>query len=252
VVRDDIDAVIEPIVEAARMPSRRRRDDLRRELRSHFEDSGQTPPALADALARFGDVGRVGESLRSVYRRDYVLLYLVKVGFCIAAAVTAAILIEAAASVRFERDADMWRLAPGFTHSAAVGAVLTLAMVAAAEATRVPFAWPRALWSLVGYAAVAGCASSLITDSAGAFVTAGILAAIYAGVARAARGWKSRALLGLAAFGAAEYLLHESLGIRFGPIRALAAGAILLTLSAATIAIVAFSDRTFVSAFRDR
>jgi len=57
-------------------------------------------------------------------------------------------------------------------------------------------------------------------------------------------------LLTLAAFTVAEYLLHQSLGITFGPIRALAASAILLMLWASTITIVAFSDRAFVSVFR--
>ena len=52
-MREDIDAFIEPIVAAARTPSCRRRDELRRELRSHFEDSGLTPEALHDAVARF-------------------------------------------------------------------------------------------------------------------------------------------------------------------------------------------------------
>jgi hypothetical protein len=52
---EDIDAFIEPIVEAAQIPSRRRRGELRRELRSHFEDSGLTPEALHDAVARFGN-----------------------------------------------------------------------------------------------------------------------------------------------------------------------------------------------------
>ena len=87
-------------------------------------------------------------------------------------------------------------------------------------------------------------------NSVGAFVTASILATIGVGCARAATAWTSRALLTLAAFTVAEYLLHQSLGITFGPIRALAASAILLMLWASTITIVAFSDRAFVSVFR--
>src|SRR4051812_42021368 len=46
-----------------------------------------------------------------------------------------------------------------------------------------------------------------------------------------------------------EYLLHQSLGVTFGPFRAVAASAILLLLWASTIAIVSFSDRAFGSAF---
>ena len=249
-MREDIDAVIEPIVEAAKIPGRRRRDELRRELRSHFEDSGLTPEALHDAVARFGNTARIGDSLRKVYRRDYMLLYIVKVGACIAAATIAAILIEAIAGLRLESDADAWHLSRDFAHAARFGVVLTLALVAAAEATRAPFTWSRALLSLGCYAIVSACALSVNAHSVGAFVTAGILATIGASCARAATAWTSRALLTLGAFTVAEYLLHQSLGITFGPIRALAASAILLMLWASTITIVAFSDRAFVSAFR--
>jgi hypothetical protein len=247
---EDIDAFVEPIVEAAQIPSRRRREELRRELRSHFEDSGLTPEALHDAVARFGDTARIGDSLRKVYRRDYMLFYIVKVGACIAAATMAAILIEAIAGLRLESGAEAWHLSPDFAHAARFGVVLTLALVAAAEATRPPFTWSRALLSLCCYAIVSACALSVNANSVGAFVTASILATIGVGFARAATAWTSRALLTLAAFTVAEYLLHQSLGITFGPIRAFAASAILLMLWASTITIVAFSDRAFVSAFR--
>jgi hypothetical protein len=48
----------------------------------------------------------------------------------------------------------------------------------------------------------------------------------------------------------AEYLRHQSLGITFGPVRALTAGAILLMLWASTMAIVAFAERAFGDAFK--
>jgi hypothetical protein len=247
---EDIDAFIEPIVEAARIPNRRRRGELRRELRSHFEDSGPTPNALQEAVARFGDSARIGTALRTVYRRDYMLAYLVKVGACLAATTMAALVIEAIVSLRLEASADGWHLAPGFGHAARFGVVLTFALVAAAEATQAPFAWPRALLSLGGYGIVSACALSVNPGGIGAFVTASILATIGVGFARTATRWPSRALLTLAAFAVAEYLMHQSLGITFGPIRALAASAILLMVWASTITIVAFSDRAFVSAFR--
>ena len=249
-MREDIDAVIEPIVEAAQIPSHRRRDELRRELRSHFEECGVTSEALHDAVARFGNTARIADSFRTVYRRDYMLLYTVKVGACIAAATMAAILIEAIASLRLESGADAWHLSPGFAHAARYGVVLTLALVAAAEATRAPFTWSRALLSLAGYAIVSACALSVNVNSVGAFVTASILAAIGVGFARTTTAWTSRALFTLAAFAVVEYLLHQWLGITFGPIRALETSAILLVLWASTIMIVAFSDRAFVSVFR--
>jgi hypothetical protein len=90
----------------------------------------------------------------------------------------------------------------------------------------------------------------LNASSAGAFATASILAMIGICVFRRAMTWQSRAALTLTAFAAAEYLRHQSLGITFGPVRALAAGAILLMLWASTMAIVAFADRTFGGAFK--
>jgi hypothetical protein len=247
---ENIDTFVEQIVRAAQIPSSRRRDELRRELRSHFEDSGPTPEALHDAVARFGNTARIGGSLRRVYRQDYVLFYIIKVAACIAAATTAAILIEAIASLRLDSGAQTWHLSPGFARAAPFGVVLTLALVAAAEATRAPFTWSRALLSLGCYAMVSACALSVNANSVSAFITASILATIGVGVARAATAWTLRALATLAAFAVAEYVLHQSLGITFGPIRALEASAILLMLWASTITIVAFSDRAFVSTFR--
>jgi hypothetical protein len=249
-MREDLDALIEPIIEAARIPSRRRRDELRRELRSHFEAAGQAPDSVHDAVARFGNTARIGQSFREVYRRDYVLFYVVKVVASIAAATIAAVVIEAIASLRLDGATDAWHLSENFAHAAPFGVVLALAVVAAAEATRAPFMRCRAFWSIGGYTIVAACACSVSPNGSGAFVTAGILATIGVAMARAAAAWTLKAALTLVAFTVVEYLLHQSLGIRFGPIRALATSAVLLMLWASTITIVSFSDRTFVSALR--
>jgi hypothetical protein len=219
-------------------------------LRSHFEDSGLTAESLREAVERFGNTARIGDSLRQVYRWDYMRIYLVKVGACLVVAGVTAILIEAIASLRLEVDAEAWHLSADFARAASFGVVLTLALVAAAEATRAPFAWSRALLSIGCYAMVSACALLVSANSVRAFVTAAILATIGVGFARVVTAWTSRALLTLAAFTLVEYLLHRSLGIAFGPIRALAASAILLVLWASTITIVAFADRAFVSAFR--
>jgi len=248
-MREEIDACIEPIVAAARIPSRRRRDELRRELRSHFEESGLTPEALADAVVRFGNRARIGDSLRTVYRHDYILFYVVKVAACVVAAAVAAILIETIANLRLDGGMDAWHLSPDFAHAAGSGVFLTLALVAAAEATRAPLTWSRALLSLACYAIVSACALSMTANSVGAVVSASILATIGISAARATTAWTSSALLTLAAFAVVEYVLHQLLGITFGPIRALAASAILLMLWASTITIVAFADRAFLGAF---
>jgi hypothetical protein len=249
-MRDDIDAFIERIVEAAQIPSRGRRDELRRELRSHFEESGPTSEALDAAVARFGNTLHIGDSFRRIYKRDYILFYVAKIGGCIAAATMAAILIEAIASLRLAGDVDTWYLSPRFAHAAAFGVVLTFAIVAAAEAARAPFAWSRALFSLGGFAMVSAGALLLNGSIASAFAMASILATIGVCVVRKAATWPLRMLLTLAAFAVAEYLRHQLLGITFGPVRALTAGAILLMLWASTMAIVAFAERAFGDAFK--
>ena len=246
----NINAFIEAIVETARIPSRRRRDELRRELHSHFEESGLTPDALQEAVARFGDSRGIGDSLRTVYRRDYRLWYLAKVAACMAVAILAAIVIEAIAGLRVDSDTVAWRLSPDFARASRFGVVLTFALVAAGEATRAPFAWSRAIASLGCYAIVPACAWPLNVAMVGAFLSAGVLAVIGVGVARAPTAWTSRAFLTLAAFTVVEYLVHQSSGIAFGPIRALAASTILLMLWASTITIVMFADRVFASVFR--
>jgi hypothetical protein len=244
-VRDEIDAVVESIVEAAQIPSRRRRADLRRELRSHFDESAPTAEALHDAVARFGHAGRIGDSFRQVYRRDYVLWYVVKVACCGAAAALAAVLIEALASVRLHSDADAWSLSPGFAHAAGFGTILAVALVATGEATRAPFTRSRALAAIGCYAVALAAVCLASPTSTVAAVTASILGPIGIGSARAAAAPTSRAALAMAGFAAGEYLLHRTLGVPFGPMRALAASAILLLLWASTIAIVAASDRAF-------
>jgi hypothetical protein len=249
-MRDDIDAFIERIVEAAQIPSRGRRDDLRRELRTHFEESAPIPEAIDAAVARFGNTSQIGDSFRKVYRRDFLVFHLARIAGCIATAAIAAILIEALASLRRDGGLDTWGLSPGFAHAAAFGVVLTLALVVAAEAARAPFTWSRALCWLGCYAMVSGAGWSVNATSAGAVATAGILATITVGVLKAAATWPSRVLLTLPAFGAAEYLRHQSLGISFGPVRALMASAILLLLWASTLAIVTFADRVFGGAFK--
>jgi hypothetical protein len=248
-VRDEIDIVVDRIVDGARIASRRRRDELRRELRSHFEESAATADARHDALLRFGDAAGITNSFRKVYARDYVLLYAAKVAACVAAATMVAVLVEAIAGLRIGSNAQAWHLSPGFGHAARFGVVQTLALVAAAEAVGPRFSWSRALTALGCYGAVVGGAVVVNPISLGTFVTAGLLATIGVGVVRITAGWPARVLLTLAAFTAAEYQLHMWRGIGFGPMRAFASSVVLVALWGSTIGIVACGHRAFARAF---
>src|SRR2546427_473935 len=76
------------------------REDLRRELWTHFEESGTAPEAVQSALRRFGAEAMVTESLRRVYRWDYACLYLAKIAASIIASLTAALLLEVLVNLR--------------------------------------------------------------------------------------------------------------------------------------------------------
>src|SRR5256885_11074462 len=100
--RDAITALVERIVAGARIPRRSDRDDLRRELLTHFEEAGTSPESIAYAIRRFGDDAVVTDALRHVYGWDYLALYVVKVAGSVVVSFAAALLIVAAFNVRLE------------------------------------------------------------------------------------------------------------------------------------------------------
>jgi hypothetical protein len=239
-----VEAFIEKIVVGARIPSRTQRDELRRELLAHFEDAGSsTPETVLAALQRFGSEALVTESLRRVYRWDYAFFYLTRIAASIVVSAAAALLIEVLVNLRVEVEAEAWRLAPGFSHGAALAVAVVLALVTAREATRPPFQISRALIALSAYATVCGCASLLLVNATSAFASATILAALsYACAKTTTRTMK--VLSTFIAFAAAEYLLHRGL-VAFGPARVLTASAVLLTIWACTVGVATRVDRAF-------
>jgi hypothetical protein len=55
---------IERIVERSGIDAPEAREDLRRELRAHFEDAGASPEAMRAAMTRFGGAHAIAEALR--------------------------------------------------------------------------------------------------------------------------------------------------------------------------------------------
>jgi hypothetical protein len=240
----DVEAFIERIISDSRIPRRRQRDEVRRELRAHFEDAGDSAEALADAVRRFGDLSLVTDSWQRTYRVEYLLCYVAKIAASIVASIAAALLIEVLVNVRVEVAAEVWRLAPGFSHAAALAVAVVLAVVAVREAIRTPVNWRRALLIVVGYAAVASGTSLLLTHSIGVVLTATVLATLGYASTRIA-GRTPRLLLTFAAFAVAEYTLHWLLRVNFGAARALAASAVLVAVWVSTVAIMTRIDRRF-------
>jgi predicted permease len=65
--RKTVAELIERLVNEANLPNERARDELRRELESHFEESGGSPGAIRAALMRFGSNDAVSEAFRHAY-----------------------------------------------------------------------------------------------------------------------------------------------------------------------------------------
>jgi hypothetical protein len=239
-----VESLVEKIVAGARIPSRKQRDDLRRELLAHFEDAGTTPEAVRDALRRFGSEALITGSLRRVYRWDYTFFYLTKIAASIVVSAAVALIIEVLVNLRVEVEAEAWRLAPGFSHGVPQAIAVVLALVTAWEATRPPFQFSRALIALSAYATVCGCASLLFVNASGAFASATLLAALsYAGARTTTRTLKIVSTF--VAFAAAEYILHRRLPVAFGPGRVLVASLVLLAIWACTVSVVTRVDRAF-------
>jgi hypothetical protein len=245
---EDVAAFIERIVAGARIPSRAERDDLRRELWTHFEASGTSTEALQSALRRFGAEAMVTESLRRVYRWDYAFLYLAKIAASVIASLSAALLIEVLVNLRLEVQAEVWRLAPAFSHTAGLAVGVVFALVTAWEVGRQPFSRSRAAMAVSAYAAVCAGVRLVFARSASAFVTATILVAL-GYLCSKLESRPARLLLTFGAFAAAVFGTHLLRRVAFGPSRDLLTSAVLVAVWASTLLILSRVDHAFGNVF---
>jgi len=246
--RETVAAFIERIVAGAHIPSRVEREDLRRELWTHFDETGTSPDATHTALRRFGAEAMVTESLRRVYRIDYVLLYFVKIAASIIASIAAALLIQVVVNLRVKMEAEVWRLAPGFLHAAGLSVGVVLALVTVWEVGRRPFNRSRAVAAIGAYAAVCLLVQLAFVHNAGAFVTATLLAVL--GYFCSKFGSRpAKILLTFGAFAVTQYSTHLVLRVAFGPSRAVLAAAVLVAVWSSTVVILTRFDHAFVNVF---
>jgi hypothetical protein len=241
---DTVAAFIDRVVAGARIPSRAERDDIRRELWTHFEEAGTEPEALRGALQRFGAEAMVTESFRHVYRWDYLFLYLLKIAASITASVAVALMIQVVVNLRVEMQAEVWRLAPGFTHGAGLSVGVVLALVTAWEIVRRPFNLRRAAIAISAYAAVCILVQSLFLGGAGAFLTPTILV-VLGYLCSKFESRLAKLLLTFGAFAGAIYGTHLMLSVAFGATRALASSAVLVAVWSSTGVILARVDHAF-------
>jgi hypothetical protein len=92
--RDAVAALIDRIVAGAAIPSRRERDDLRRELQTHFDDVARTCGSIEKAIAAFGPPEEVVSQLRDVYRAQRLVGHAIRIGAGLTASMLAALVIE--------------------------------------------------------------------------------------------------------------------------------------------------------------
>lgn len=241
----EVAALIDRVVAGACIPSSAARDDLRRELWTHFEEAAPSAESVGYAIRRFGSEAAVAESLRRVYRWDYFALYLAKVAASVIVSFAAALLIVALVNLRVELQTEVWRLAPGFSRAAGPSLAVVLGLVAVWEMTRRPFSRTRAVTAVTAYAGVCGLTQLLLAHSAGAFITALVFVAL-GSLCATLKSRTARWFLMFAAFAAAEYGIHLVLSVALPPARAALAAAILVAVWAATILILTAADHAFV------
>jgi hypothetical protein len=138
--RERVAALVERIVAEAGLADDRARDELRRELTSHFEEAGAATAAgdpaeaLRAALARFGDPGAVGAHLRRAHGRTFVLWYAVKIAVAVGISLAVALAVQFLASVRIVSGESVdLRLASGYLRGLGFLAAVVLLVAAAWE-----------------------------------------------------------------------------------------------------------------------
>jgi hypothetical protein len=243
-----VSVLIDEVVRGARLPRRRQREELRRELWSHFEESGLAPEQVAAVVGRFGDTALVARSFGRVYRRDHLLFYLLKLAASLVASGGVALLIQTAANLRSGGRVVVWRLAPAlapsFPKSALISVAVALGAVAAWESLRRPFSAARVLSSAGLYVLASLAVQVLFGRGMEAFLAALVFLAL--GLATSRFETRPAGLLAAyLAFSIAIYAVHQQVGGAWSLPRALASAAALLAVWAASLTILSRLDRAF-------
>jgi hypothetical protein len=195
--RRDVDALIDRLVREARLPDARAREALRRELASHFDDVGDDPEALGDALARFGHGDAVALGLRRAHGRSAAVLRAARLVAAAVASLAVAATLVTLCSVRVSPAADVLQLGGGAAFGLVWSLLIAVAAVGAWELGVAPLCARlerrpvRALAAVATVAAVIYATHAAMHDTVGpAFALAGAgssVAAWMASIAIAAR-----------------------------------------------------------------
>jgi hypothetical protein len=246
--RQIVAALIDQIVRDAHIPTRAGREDLRRELATHFEDAVEAPEGVEDALRRFGNPEMLTSHFRDTYQWDYIALYFAKLAASVIASVAVALVVEVLVNLRVEIQAEALRLAPGFSKGASVAVAVVLGLVTLWEIGRRPFNGRRAAIAIASYGTICFAVQWLFASGLAMFGPATVLVLVgYASSRLDQRPAKLLRTFGV--FAAATYIVHVGLSAPLGPGRAVIASAALIAVWASTMAILSRLDHAFFNVF---
>jgi len=129
----DLADFIDRIVRESKIPYAHAREELRRELESHFADAGGTPDALRAAVERFGRPADVSGALERTHRRSRFLTNLLRIVTAVATAWMVAVAIQRLANLHVDAHRNIIGLGHGFGRSVAFATMIVVALVAALE-----------------------------------------------------------------------------------------------------------------------
>jgi hypothetical protein len=95
--QERVSAFIDEVLTQARIPSRRRREDLRRELLTHFDDAARAGASLDEVFVEFGLADEVSSQLCTVYRGHRLLAHALRIASGLIVSILVALGIELAA-----------------------------------------------------------------------------------------------------------------------------------------------------------
>lgn len=245
--RQTVAALIDQIVRDAHIPTRAAREDLRRELATHFEDALVSPERFEDVLRRFGTPQVLTDHFRDIYQWDYLALYFAKLAASVIASVAVALAVQVLVNLRLEIQAEALRLAPGFSKGASLSVAVVVGLVTLWEIGRRPFDGRRAGIAIGAYATISIAVQWLFASGLEMFGPATVLVLV---------GWASsrleqrpaKLLRTFGLFAAATYLVHMG-SVPLGPGRAVIASAALVAVWASTVAILSRLDHAFFNVF---
>ena len=191
---------IERIVLGARLPTDAARDELRRELASHFEEAADSPAGGADVLRRFGNVAEVAEDFRHVYRFEFILSSVTAVLFTLLVCTVAAAATLLLVNLPFTSDSVNWLSGPHY-RVPAYGVRMATALIVAWEMGRRPLTVRRVLVGALAYSLVSSAITLLMRGDLHAWRPWHVPSVVVIGfLARRARFASTRVLMMYAGF----------------------------------------------------